>query len=585
MALVINTNISSMNAQRQLSGSGMALDRATERLSSGQRVNSAKDDAAGLAIANRMTSQVRGLDQAVRNANDGVSLVQTAEGALQESTNILQRMRELAVQSSNGIYNDADRTTLNAESKQLKAELDRIASTTSFNGKNLLDGSFGTSKLQVGALSGQSLDLKVGNFTTNALGGSATDVVGSATTLTAVKALVATSWTVNDTSIQDLSTGTTLNDEVKLINTSLDGKGAVASAAVDLKGTSVGTGVLQGTGATSILTLTVVDGDANTQSYVITGTNNMDELVAKINSDTKIEAKLNEKGRLVLHAAGAQTITVADGSTNNAATGLVDGATQFALAFTDTSADKRGVKIEVDATAGTDALLIAAGLNGSDDNNTVQGASVGGTAAVTKVGDLNINGIDIKAITLVATAATNATEIIKRLNEQSAQTGVVASLGTWADGAAAAATDAIQLTSVNGDPISIKYGADATAATVLAQFGFKERNAQEGAGSVSSVDISTQSGAQKAISILDKAIDQVSTQRADLGAVNNRLDFTVSNLTNISEKTTAARSRIMDADFAVETANLSRSTVLQQAASAMLAQANQRPQNVLSLLR
>jgi len=585
MALVINTNISSMNAQRQLGGSGMALDRATERLSSGQRVNSAKDDAAGLAIANRMSSQVRGLDQAVRNANDGVSLVQTAEGALQESTNILQRMRELAVQSSNGIYTDADRSTLNAESKQLKAELDRIASTTSFNGKNLLDGSFGTTKLQVGALSGQSMDLKVGNFSTRSMGGSSVDVVGAATTLAAVKALVVDTWTVNDTKIGDLSTGTTLNDEIKLINASLDGKGAVASAAVELKGTSVGTGVLKGTGAGSILTLTVLDGNANNQTYIITDTNNMDELVNKINSETKIEAKLNEQGRLVLHAEGAQTITVADGSTNNAATGLVDGATQFSLQFTDTSADKRGVKIEVDATAGTDALLIAAGLNGSDDNGTVQGASVSAVAATTNEGDININGVAIKSITLVATATTNATEIIKKLNEQSAQTGVVASLGTWADGAAAAATDAIQLTSVTGQPISIKYGANATAATVLAQFGFKERSAQEGSGSVSSVDISSQTGAQKAIAILDKAIDQVSTQRADLGAINNRLDFTVSNLANISEKTTAARSRIIDADFAVETANLSRSTVLQQAASAMLAQANQRPQNVLSLLR
>src|SRR6218665_3930253 len=137
MPLIINTNVASLNSQRQLLNSGNALDKATERLSSGQRINSAKDDAAGLAISNRMTSQVRGLDQAVRNANDGVSLVQTAEGALQESTNILQRMRELAVQSSNGIYNDADRTTLNAESKQLKADLDRIAGTPSFNGKNL----------------------------------------------------------------------------------------------------------------------------------------------------------------------------------------------------------------------------------------------------------------------------------------------------------------------------------------------------------------------------------------------------------------------------------------------------------------
>ncbi len=585
MSLVINTNVASLNSQRQLSGSGMALDRATERLSSGQRVNSAKDDAAGLAIANRMTSQVRGLDQAVRNANDGVSLIQTAEGALQESTNILQRMRELAVQSSNGIYSDADRGTLNAEAKQLKSELDRIASTTSFNGKNLLDGSLGTTKLQVGTLSGQTMDLKVGNFTTNSLGGSSAGVVGAATTLAAVKALVATTWTVNDTSVGSLAGGTTLNDEIKLINASIDGKGAVASANVEVKGTSVGTGVLQGTGATSILTLTVLDGNANNQTYIITGTNNMDELVKKINSDTSVEAKLNENGRLVLHAEGAQTITIADGSTNNAATGLVDGATQFSLAFTDTSADKRGVKIEVDATAGTDALLKAAGINGTDDNGNIQGASVGATAAITNVGDLNINGVAIKAITLVATAATNATEIIKRLNEQSTETGVVASLGTWADGAAVAATDAIQLTSVSGQPISIKYGANATAATVLAQFGLKERSAQEGTGSVSGVDISTAAGAGRAIAVIDKAIDQVSTQRADLGAVNNRLDFTVANLTNISEKTTAARSRIIDADFAVETANLSRSQVLQQAASAMLAQSNARPQQVLSLLR
>src|SRR5690606_20151210 len=143
MALVINTNVASLNAQRQLMSSGNSLDRATERLSSGNRINSAKDDAAGLAIANRMTSQVRGLDQAIRNANDGVSLIQTAEGALSESTNILQRMRELSVQSANGIYTASDRKTLDAEVKQLVSELDRIAKTTSFNGQNLLDGKLG----------------------------------------------------------------------------------------------------------------------------------------------------------------------------------------------------------------------------------------------------------------------------------------------------------------------------------------------------------------------------------------------------------------------------------------------------------
>jgi len=145
MALVINTNVASLNSQRQLMQSGNALDQATERLSSGQRINSAKDDAAGLAISNRMTSQVRGLDQAIRNANDGISMIQTAEGALQETTNILQRMRELSVQSANGIYTDGDRETLNSEVEQLREEMNRIAAETSFNGQKLLDGSLGRS--------------------------------------------------------------------------------------------------------------------------------------------------------------------------------------------------------------------------------------------------------------------------------------------------------------------------------------------------------------------------------------------------------------------------------------------------------
>ena len=170
MALVINTNVASLNAQRQLMSSGNSLDRATERLSSGARINSAKDDAAGLAIANRMTSQVRGLDQAIRNANDGVSLIQTAEGALSESTNILQRMRELSVQSANGIYTASDRKTLDAEVKQLVSELDRIAKTTSFNGQNLLDGKLGKVDLQVGSSANQTISLKVPAMDAKTLG-------------------------------------------------------------------------------------------------------------------------------------------------------------------------------------------------------------------------------------------------------------------------------------------------------------------------------------------------------------------------------------------------------------------------------
>lgn len=292
MALVINTNVASLNSQRQLVSSGASLDRATERLSSGLRINSAKDDAAGLAIANRMTSQVRGLDQAVRNANDGVSMIQTAEGALQESTNILQRMRELAVQSANGIYNDADRQTLDAETQQLKSELDRIAETTSFNGKTLLDGSLGTTKLQVGAQANQTIDVSIGSFNSNSLGGNAGDVVGEAATgLAALSAFTGadadTTLYVNDTALNSLAdavAGATLNEKIASINADLEGKGAVASALVSSEGNSIGDGIL--VAGTDTLTLSVVDGDGNTQAYVLTGTNSMEELVDKINSDT-----------------------------------------------------------------------------------------------------------------------------------------------------------------------------------------------------------------------------------------------------------------------------------------------------------
>jgi flagellin len=576
MSLVINTNISSLNSQRQLSGSGMALDRATERLSSGQRINSAKDDAAGLAISNRMTSQIRGLDQAIRNANDGVSLIQTAEGALQETTNILQRMRELSVQSANGIYSDADRSTLNAESQQLKSELNRIASSTSFNGKALLDGTLGTAKLQVGNLANQTIDLKVGNFNAGSLGGSTADITGAASTgiVAALTTMAAAFWTINDKAITTLATGTTLNDKLKILNTDANTVGVDVSTLVEKTADNVGTGIL--IAGTDTFTITTVDGNALTQSNVITGTRNMQELVDKINAESNVKAKLSAEGKLVLSAEGAVSIATVDNTTNDGASGVTDATFQARLVFTDTSAAQTGVKIERGGS-GTAAAEAALGINVTDDNKNVQGATVGGVAVTMNKGDLIINGVEIQSITLVATAATNSAEIIKRLNEQSVQTGVVAFAGTEAT--------AVALRSVSGEEISIKAGAGTTAALVLARTGFKERNSTEGVGSVSSVDIASQAGAQKAIGVLDKAIEQVNATRSDLGAANNRLDFTVSNLANVSEKTSSARSRIVDADFATETANLSRSQVLQQAATAMLAQANARPQQILSLLR
>ena len=573
MALVINSNIASINAQRQLMNSGNALDRATERLSSGNRINSAKDDAAGLAIGNRMTSQVRGLDQAIRNANDGVSLIQTAEGALQESTNILQRMRELSVQSANGIYNNADRDTLNAEAQQLKSELDRIADTTSFNGRALLDGTLGKTDLQIGSQANQTLSVNIGKFDTGSLGGSSGDLVGSSTTLAALQALTAGDLEINDKQATVLTTTNagTINTAMQTLNADFNAVGVNVSAVSELKAGAAGSGQL--VAGTDVLTITVTDGDGQAQAIKVTGTNNMEEVVSKINEAAGgiVQAALSDEGKLLLTAKNSEAIALTGTGAaiaNVGATGTV--AASFSLVLDKTPGNTTGIKVET----GTPADLITAGFNATQTDGSVQGATVAVQAL--NAGDLVINDVEIGAIAAGANVAGQAANVVEAINKKSSETGVVAYIG---------GTNAISLKSTNGDEISVKYGENATAANVTSAVGLLERNATEGAGSVASVDISTQAGAQKAISIIDKAIDQVSSTRAELGAVNNRLDFTVSNLANISEKTSAARSRINDADFASETANLSRSQVLQQAATAMLAQSNARPQQVLSLLR
>ena len=575
MALVINTNVSSLNTQRQLMNSGSALDKATERLSSGQRINSAKDDAAGLAISNRMTSQVRGLDQAIRNANDGISLIQTAEGALQESTNILQRMRELSIQSANGIYSDSDRKTLQAEVKQLQSELTRISETTTFNGQKLLDGSMGTKQLQIGSEANQTVGVSIGSFSANSLGGVSGDIIGEAvaTGLADLTFTTANSLKINDYQLKATS-GTTLNERLAGINADLEGKGAEFSARVDVEATNGGSGILKA--GTDTLTLTLVDGNGNTQTSVISGTSSMKELIDKINTETSIEASLDANGKLTLVAQGATSLQVADNTANQKATGLTNATTQFSVVITDTSPTKNGVRVEGVGTF-TSTGAAALGIDMHDANGNIQGVAVGGAAGTLNKGDLVINGVEIDKTTLTAVAADNAKEIIKKINEVSDQTGVVAFAGTTTSG--------IALRSVSGEEISIKYGDNATAATVMGQIGLQERNATSAGGSVASIDISTAAGAQKAVSIIDKALEQVNATRADLGAVNNRLDHTVSNLANVSEKTSASRSRIVDADFAAETAALSRAQVLQQAAQAMLSQANSQPQQVLSLLR
>ena len=689
MALVINTNVASLNAQRQLMSSGNSLDRATERLSSGARINSAKDDAAGLAIANRMTSQVRGLDQAIRNANDGMSLIQTAEGALSESTNILQRMRELSVQSANGIYTASDRQTLNAEVKQLVSELDRIAKTTSFNGQTLLDGKLGKVDLQVGSSANQTISLKVPAMDAKTLGMGSTsvDLMGGASainSLTGAAVLREGSVLINGQSIikgtdtfDGAGAGAINSDQALLDHINKNVNGVTASTYAVASATDAGDGVL--TSAEKVV-VTLANLDGTTTAIDVgggtNGTSSLAELVDKMNAESggKFSATIGDDGKLSISAENVSSITVTD-----AATALGTGITTAANARIVLKADNGDPVTVTRGSIGTLAQLDFLGFRENDKAGTVEGYSVGAGALVS--GDLKINGVDVgssatagladklKAINSVTdqtgvtatafssavldfgsvaladfvggavgvngvdvtldAAPANITALAKNFNDQSDKTGITATVsgtrlilegnvsqitfGPDSGGTATATADAmtdgtnavqfstgtlaatdlidgvkadggIKLTSNNGNPIQV----DVKDATATTKTGLIDSNISAGGSfgaAISSISIDTASNAQKAIKVIDNALTTISDVRSELGAINNRLDFTISNLANISEKTSSARSRITDADFAAETANLSRSQVLQQAASAMLAQSNARPQQVLSLLR
>jgi len=379
---VINTNVASLNAQRNLSGTNGSLATSLQRLSSGFRINSAKDDAAGLAISERFTSQIRGLNQAQRNANDGISLAQTAEGALSEVGNNMQRIRELAVQASNGTNSQGDRDALNAEVTQLKSEIQRVAEQTSFNGTKLLDGSFTAVAFQVGANAGETIAVaSIANVQTAAIGGAFTRVTGS----------------FNATALTGFGT-------------------AIAAGGLVLNGTNVG----------------AIGVAANSQERA----GQLVEAINRVSSQSGV------------------------GASYDATTG--------------------------DVTLVSNALVVTTG--------TTDLATVAGVANA-----------------FTGTAATS--------------TGITA------------------------------------------------------------VNVSSFSGAQLAIGQIDNALKAVNSARGDLGAIQNRFSSVVSNLSSTTENLSASRSRIKDADFAKETAELTRSQILQQAGVAMLAQANQVPQSVLSLLR
>ena len=509
MAMTINTNIQSLNAQRNLGTSQSSLSTSMQRLSSGLRINSAKDDAAGLAIAERMSAQVRGLNQAQRNANDGVSLAQTAEGALGTIGGNLQRIRELAVQSRNATNSTEDRAALQKEVAQLTSEIDRVASTTSFNGTKLLDGSFTSQAFQVGANQGQTIDIaSIQNSSVSQLGDWNSVVQGAKTTSGAVQA-DATSTPVTTTAAFDFS---------------------ALEAATGFAGGDVTIG-------DKTVTLSAIPLDA---------------------------AKTAPSDDAAMQKAIADQIY--NGFKDQLPAGVsiaYDGAGKIDL--TNASLDDT-IKI---AKTGTE--ITAA--------NATAAAGTGAFSALT--GDnFKINGVGIE-VKGQYSSDPNARrqQLVDAINGYTSQTNVTASVQgdkvvlNSKTGDIKIETDKVDLLAANG------FKAVDTAGTVD---GYKAAETKKG---FQGIDVSTVEGSDNAILAMDAALKSVNSARADLGAIQNRFESVVSNLSVNSETLSASKSRIMDADFASETANLSRSQILQQAGTAMVAQANQLPQGVLSLLR
>jgi len=504
MGQFINTNVASLNAQRQLNSSQGDLNTSLQRLSSGLRINSAKDDAAGLAISERFTAQIRGLNQAARNANDGISLAQTAEAGLQEITNNLQRIRELAVQSANSTNSTSDRAALDSEVQQRLAEVGRIASQTSFNGLKVLDGTFGSAQFQVGANAGETINVNLAQgVKTTQIGQLAKGTSSAEVTVTALTS-------------QTIQIGT--NDAVTIKNSAATTVAGQTIGSAFAKVEAINSSGVSGLTATATTNIAFTIADTG-------GTSPTDDYSLKINNVAIFSSHEQDKDGVLTK----QQITDAINS-NSDTTGVI--------------AQLDGSVLRLSANDGRDIDI------GQDTDGGTTGGITAGSVASTENGVVFSNG----------------------------QIGTIAQ-----------AEDA-----ENNDPASVNGGRITLSATeailITGQgtdlgFGNTNQGIAKDTTTLSSVDVKTVSQSNDAISRIDSALDTVNSFRGTLGAISNRFESTISNLQASAEAQSASRSRIQDADFAQETANLTRAQILQQAGVSILSQANSLPQNVLALLQ
>jgi len=569
MAMVINTNVSSLTAQRALAESNAELQTAMERLSTGSKINSAADDAAGLAMTQRMTAQVKGLAMAVKNANDGQALTQSIEGALGEVSDMLQRMRELALQAANGTNSSADRTFLQSEVNLLIQEISRVATNTRYNGELILDGTFLNKALQVGIEEGENIIFSVESV--------AAEAVGAHT-------LVGNGIGASPAAADPAANSTTVEDDIEIFGF-LGTKSTEASTNDSAKQTAVKINNLTGeTGvkayAKTFASLASNDATAKTYSVKINGystgnfvisSGDVESAVDSINQisgSTGVTAS-SSGNKVILFDSDGDDITIENTQTLSGHDDLVvaklgeDGSVTNVI----------GQEINLKVSGGNDASRVTGTLKmvsanpfsidqkfattSNTVNDTVNGAVTGTVnspvAAITvddaskfKVGDaVRFAGESTPVTHYITAISTNTLTVSPAFTETIADNGVV-----YKDSG---------------------YYSDAASTSSL-------KNLTE-------IRINTALNAGDSISIIDAALDKVAQMRSDLGAIENRLAYTVSNLMNIAEKTADARSRLDDADYALESARLAKAQVVQQAGTSMLAQANQMTQLVLDLLR
>jgi flagellin len=617
MASVINTNVASLNAQRNLNSSQTALATSLQRLSSGLRINSAKDDAAGLAISDRFTTQIRGLNQASRNANDAISLSQTAEGALGEVTSNLQRIRELAVQSANATNSASDRAALDLEVQQRLSEIDRISSQTSFNGQKILDGTFGQAAFQVGANVGETITLDLStSMRPNSIGQLAT--VTSAIDLNTVATDTPTGATSTSAAITptDFSTvAATLGTSTIQVTTAaadtdslvVNGVtftfaqgGAAGEAVVDATNVTI-TRDMTGTPLTADTTASALAaGIAAYKADVTPAYTAFDDVTAAASTDT-VTLTYATAG---LPSTNGNTIGTASGTL--ATTNAVDATGADADTTANESITIGGTAVTLDSniTAIGDLVTVINDALIADGNSTVV-ASAGtggelvlttaatgaaataptptsvGTDAATMLGTVvDVAGID--SATLVVTdfqiqLGTSTAVSVANGSYTTAQS-IVDEVNTALAGNATASLNTDGTMSIFSDQDVTITGTDG-----LTTIGLPASTVAD--GSLIGSNILDVAASNDIIRRLDSALTSISDLRSTFGAIQNRFESTISNLGTAVENLSAARSRIMDADFAAETAALTRAQILQQAGTAMLSQANAIPQNVLSLLQ